>query len=44
MTARILTMTLLSSFAASGADDVVVRAMRDELERSMRKLQLENLQ
>ncbi len=44
MTARILTMTLLSSFAASGADDVVMRAMRDELERSMRKLQLENLQ
>jgi PmbA/TldA metallopeptidase C-terminal domain len=44
MTARILMVTLLSSFAASGADDVVMRAMRDELERSMRKLQLENLQ
>jgi microcin-processing metallopeptidase PmbA/TldD-like protein len=41
---KILAITLFSSVSAFAADDVVMRAMRDELERSMRKLQLENLQ
>jgi hypothetical protein len=35
---------ILCSVPMLAADDVVMRAMRDELERSMRKLQLENLQ
>lgn len=34
---------LLGSAPVFGADDEVMRAMRDELARSMRKLQLENL-
>jgi PmbA/TldA metallopeptidase C-terminal domain len=41
---KILPIILLSSVSSFAADDVVMRAMRDELERSMRKLQLENLQ
>jgi hypothetical protein len=43
-TLRILTAALLGAAAASAADDVVMKAMRDELARSMKKLQLENLQ
>ena len=35
---------LLGSAPAFAADDDVMRAMRDELARSMRKLQLENLE
>jgi hypothetical protein len=35
---------ILCSVPMLAADDVVMRAMRDELERSMHKLQLENLQ
>lgn len=38
-----LLLFALSIFPAIAADDVVMRAMRDELERSMRKLQLETL-
>jgi len=41
---KILAITILCSVPTLAADDVVMRAMRDELERSMRKLQLENLQ
>jgi hypothetical protein len=41
---KILAIALLSSVSSFAADDVVMRAMRDEMERSMRKLQLENLQ
>jgi len=41
---KILTITLCCCISALAADDVVMRAMRDELERSMRKLQLETLQ
>jgi PmbA/TldA metallopeptidase C-terminal domain len=41
---KILTIALFSAACAYPADDVVMRAMRDEMERSMRKLQLENLQ
>ena len=44
MKLRILTIALFSGVCAYPADDVVMRAMRDELERTMRKLQLENLQ
>lgn len=41
---KILSIFVILNFSLFGADDVVMRAMRDELERSMRKLQLENLQ
>ena len=41
---RILATALLCAVPALAADDVVMRAMRDELARSMKKLQLENLQ
>ncbi len=41
---QILSMVLLSAAAASAAEDVVMKAMRDELARSMKKLQLESLQ
>ncbi len=41
---KILAITILCSVPTLAADDVVMRAMRDEMERSMRKLQLENLQ
>jgi hypothetical protein len=44
MTKRILATALLCAAPALAADDVVMRAMRDELARSMKKLQLENLQ
>jgi hypothetical protein len=49
MSRRILTATLLgAAFVGQlpllAADDVVMRAMHDELARSMKKLQLENLQ
>jgi len=44
MKSKILAITLFFSVSAAAADDVVMRAMRDELDRSMRKLQLENLQ
>jgi predicted Zn-dependent protease len=44
MIRRILTAALLSCLAVLAADDAMTSAMRDELERSMRKLQLENLQ
>ena len=40
---RILATVLLTAAPALAADDVVMRAMRDELARSMKKLQLENL-
>jgi predicted Zn-dependent protease len=40
---RILATILLSAAPVLAADDPVVRAMRDELARSMKKLQLENL-
>src|SRR5437764_12270863 len=44
MISRILSIVLLGAAAATAADDVVMKAMRDELARSMKKLQLENLQ
>jgi predicted Zn-dependent protease len=37
-------VALLFALPAFSADDALMRAMRDELSRSMRKLQLENLQ
>jgi hypothetical protein len=40
---RILATALLTASLASAAEDAIVRAMRDELARSMKKLQLENL-
>jgi predicted Zn-dependent protease len=39
----LLTAALFTAFPASAAEDAIVRAMRDELARSMKKLQLENL-
>jgi hypothetical protein len=39
-----LSAFLLTAAASFAADDVVMRAMRDELARSMKKLQLESLQ
>ena len=44
MIPRILTGVLLCAIPSLAADDVLMRAMRDELARSMKKLQLENLQ
>jgi len=44
VTRRILSAVLLLAAPILAADDAVFRAMRDELARSMRKLQLENLQ
>src|ERR1039457_163220 len=44
MIRRTLATVLLVTGAALAADDAVTRAMRDELARSMRKLQIENLQ
>src|SRR5262249_49338250 len=40
----ILAIILLFAASSVAADDAVMRAMRDELARSMKKLQLENLQ
>jgi predicted Zn-dependent protease len=40
---RILAIALLTASLAPAAEDAIVRAMRDELARSMKKLQLENL-
>ena len=44
MLRRILAAALLYGVPALAADDVVLKAMRDELARSMKKLQLETLQ
>jgi len=44
MIRKILATAFLCAAPALAADDVVMRAMRDELARSMKKLQLENLQ
>lgn len=44
MRVKLLSIAIFASLNARAADDIVMRAMRDELERSMRKLQLENLQ
>jgi hypothetical protein len=44
MKSKVLAITLFFTISAAAADDVVMRAMRDELDRSIRKLQLENLQ
>jgi hypothetical protein len=41
---RVLTLSLLLAADLGAADDTLVRAMKDELARSMKKLQLENLQ
>src|SRR5215467_11077849 len=41
---RALSAFLLTAAASFAADDIVMRAMRDELARSMKKLQLETLQ
>lgn len=41
---KILFVAILCCGSALAADDIVMRAMRDELARSMKKLQLENLQ
>jgi predicted Zn-dependent protease len=41
---KILAAAILFCSSALAADDVVMRAMRDELARSMKKLQLETLQ
>jgi predicted Zn-dependent protease len=43
MLSRILATGLLTASLTIAADDAIVRAMRDELARSMKKLQLENL-
>src|SRR3954447_12010384 len=44
MLSRILTAALLGAATLPAADDAVMKAMRDELARSMKKLQLETLQ
>src|SRR5689334_13491278 len=44
MTNKIILSALLSLAPALAAEDVVMKAMRDELARSMKKLQLENLE
>jgi hypothetical protein len=44
MTKPLFATALLFAGMALAADDAVTRAMRDEMARSMRKLQLENLQ
>ena len=44
MLRRILAAALLYGVPAFAADDIVLKAMRDELARSMKKLQLETLQ
>src|SRR5215467_9317651 len=41
---RALSAFLLAASSSFAADDAVMRAMRDELARSMKKLQLETLQ
>src|SRR5579863_8143319 len=41
---KILCTALICAASLAAADDVVMRAMRDEMARSMKKLQLENLQ
>ena len=43
MIARICAAILITASLLPAAEDAIVRAMRDELARSMRKLQLENL-
>src|SRR5271154_38768 len=43
MIKRILATALLTASLAPAAEDAIVRAMHDELARSMKKLQLENL-
>ena len=44
MTRKILTLVVWLASSALAADDPVMRAMRDELARSIKKLQLKNLQ
>lgn len=44
MTSKLILSALLCTAPAYAAEDVVMKAMRDELARSMKKLQLENLQ
>jgi len=44
MKMRLFFSVLMLAATAMAADDAVVRAMKDELARSMKKLQLENLQ
>src|SRR3954451_14766114 len=44
MTTRLVLSALLSLAPALAAEDGVMKAMRDELARSMKKLQLETLQ
>jgi predicted Zn-dependent protease len=41
---RLPLLFLLMSLSTEAADDIVLRAMKDELARSMKKLQIENLQ
>jgi predicted Zn-dependent protease len=41
---KVLFVAMFCCGSAFAADDIVMRAMRDELARSMKKLQLENLQ
>jgi predicted Zn-dependent protease len=43
MISRIFAIALLSASLAQAAEDAIMRAMHDELARSMKKLQLENL-
>ena len=43
MRLRILISVLLAAMPGAAADDVAMRAMRDEMARSLKKLQLENL-
>jgi hypothetical protein len=43
MLRRIIAASFLTASLTLAADDTIVRAMRDELARSMKKLQLENL-
>jgi predicted Zn-dependent protease len=44
MKGKILSAALMCAASVFAADDVVMKAMRDEMARSMKKLQLENLQ
>ncbi len=44
MTRKLLAAALFCAASLPAADDVVMRAMKDEMARSMKKLQLENLQ
>ena len=43
MIRRMIAVSLLTASVALAADSAIVRAMRDELARSMKKLQIENL-